>query len=164
MGRDTMGVKGMTTSKGAQVIGMEITNDSSDLFVVTERGSGKRTPIADYPLHHRGGQGVYTIQMTEKRGPIVGMKIVNEGQELILVSEEGVVIRVKSTDVALLGRSTQGVKVMNVSDTDRVTAVARVAASRKKAAQAESDEQEKLPIDDGDAEDGTGNGTEEDDE
>ena len=144
MGRDTMGVKGMTAPKNACVIGMEVAREDGELFVVTERGYGKRTPIVEYPLHHRGGQGVFTIQMTEKKGPIVGMKIVTAGQELMLVSEEGVVIRVKSTDVSQLGRSTQGVKVMNVSDTDRVTAVARVASSHKKAPKMNADGQAML--------------------
>jgi DNA gyrase subunit A len=144
MGRDTMGVKGMTAPKDACVIGMEIASEGSELFVVTQRGYGKRTPMTEYPVHHRGGQGVFTIQMTEKKGPIVGMKIVMQGQELMLMSEEGVVIRVKSTDVSQLGRSTQGVKVMNVSDTDRVTAVARVASSTKKPAKADAEGQPSL--------------------
>ena len=176
MGRDTTGVKGMMTSKNALVIGMEIAHESSELFVVTERGFGKRTPVKDYPLHHRGGQGVYTIQMTDKKGPIVGMKIVSEGQELMLVSEEGVVIRVGSTDVSQQGRSTQGVRVMNVSDTDRVTAVARVATSRKKTVKAETDAdadadgadgaddadgQEALPLDDDEVEAGESDALEE---
>ena len=131
MGRDTMGVKGMTTLDDDQVIGMEIARADSELFVITENGYGKRTPVDDYPVHHRGGQGVYTIQMTEKKGPLVGMKIISAGQELMIISQEGVMIRVKSTDISLQGRATQGVRVMNVSDSDRVTAVARVATSRK---------------------------------
>lgn len=131
MGRDTTGVKGMTTPEGEQVIGMEIARQGSELFVITENGYGKRTPVDDYPLHHRGGQGVYTIQMTDKKGPLVGMKIIMPGQELMIISLEGVMIRVKSTDISLQGRATQGVRVMNVSETDRVTAVARVATSRK---------------------------------
>ena len=131
MGRDTMGVKGMTTLDDDQVIGMEIARADSELFVITENGYGKRTPVDDYPVHHRGGQGVYTIQMTEKKGPLVGMKIISAGQELMIMSQEGVMIRVKSTDISLQGRATQGVRVMNVSDSDRVTAVARVATSRK---------------------------------
>jgi DNA gyrase subunit A len=131
MGRDTTGVKGMTTPKGAEVIGMEIAREGAELFVITANGYGKRTPVAEYPLHHRGGQGVYTIQMTEKKGPLVGMKIIMPGQELMIVSLEGVMIRVKSSDISLQGRATQGVRVMNVSDGDRVTAVARVATSRK---------------------------------
>jgi DNA gyrase subunit A len=131
MGRDTLGVKGMTTPGDAEVIGMEVARKGSELFVITTGGFGKRTPVSDYPLHHRGGQGVYTIQMTAKKGPLVGMKIIMPGQELMIISEEGVMIRVKSSDISLQGRNTQGVRVMNVADSDKVTAVARVATSRK---------------------------------
>lgn len=131
MGRDTMGVKGMNTKNEAEVIGMETARKGSELFVITAKGYGKRTPVADYPLHHRGGQGVYTIQMTDKKGPLVGMRIIMPGQELMIISLEGAMIRVKSTDISLQGRSTQGVRVMNVDDKDKVTAVARVATSRK---------------------------------
>lgn len=67
-GRDTSGVRGITMKDGAEVLGMEITNGKGDLFVITERGFGKRTPVADYPCQNRGGQGVYTIQMTRARG------------------------------------------------------------------------------------------------
>ena len=145
MGRDTMGVKGMTTAKDASVLGMEIAHEGSELFVITENGYGKRTPISEYPEHHRGGQGVYTIQMTEKKGRLAGMKIIHHGQELMIISEEGVVIRVKSSDISQLGRATQGVKVMNVSDSDRVTAIARVAsASKKKKATAGLEGQETM--------------------
>ncbi|MDR1088398.1 MAG: DNA gyrase subunit A [Coriobacteriales bacterium] len=131
MGRDTMGVKGMATPEGARVIGMEVARTGSELFVITEKGYGKRTPVEDYPLHHRGGQGVYTIQMTAKKGPLVAMRIIMPGQELMIISLEGVMIRVKSTDISLQGRATQGVRVMNVGEHDRVTAVARIATSRK---------------------------------
>ena len=105
---------------------MEIAPQGTELFVVTERGYGKRTAVADYPEHHRGGQGVRTIQVTPKKGALVGMKIVSPAYELMLISEEGVVIRVKAEDISKLGRSTQGVKVMNVSETDHVSAIARV--------------------------------------
>jgi DNA gyrase subunit A len=133
MGRDTSGVKGMTCARGARVLGMEIAPEGSDLFVITENGFGKRTPVEEYTEHHRGGQGMATITMTEKKGQLAGMKIVMPGQELMIVSEEGVVIRVQSTDISQLGRATQGVKVMNMSGSDRVCAVARVAATKKKA-------------------------------
>jgi DNA gyrase subunit A len=133
MGRDTSGVNGMSPGKGAKVLGMEIAPAGSELFVITEKGYGKRTPIDEYTEHHRGGQGMSTIAMTDKKGLLAGMKIVMPGQELMIVSEEGVVIRVKSTDISQQGRSTQGVKVMNVSDTDRICAVARVAGAKKKA-------------------------------
>ena len=134
MGRDTMGVKGMTIKPGEAMLGMEIAPDDSELFVVTERGYGKRTAIGDYPEHHRGGQGVRTIQVTPKKGPLTGMKIVQPQHELMLISEEGVVIRVKADDISKLGRSTQGVKVMNVAESDRVTAIARVSGGNKKKA------------------------------
>ena len=70
MGRDTMGVKGMNVKPGERVLGMEIAPEGSELFVVTERGYGKRTPVGEYPEHHRGGQGVKTIQVTPKKGPL----------------------------------------------------------------------------------------------
>jgi len=132
MGRDTMGVKGMTIKAGESMLGMEIAPDDAELFVVTERGYGKRTPVNEYPEHHRGGQGVRTIQVTPKKGPLTGMKIVQPQHELMLISEEGVVIRVKADDISKLGRSTQGVKVMNVAESDRVTAIARVSGGNKK--------------------------------
>ncbi len=132
MGRDTQGVQGMRVKAGERVLGMEIVPEGGELFVVTERGYGKRTPVEDYPEHHRGGQGVKTIQVTGKKGELAGMKIVSPGQELMLISDTGVVIRVKAEDVSRLGRSTQGVKVMNVSEADRVCAIARVATSRRK--------------------------------
>jgi DNA gyrase subunit A len=131
MGRDTTGVIGMTTQKGEQVIGMEIAKANTQLFVITANGYGKRTPVEEYPTHHRGGQGVNTIQMTEKKGTLAGMKIITEGHELMIMSLEGMSIRVKAADISLQGRATQGSRVMNVSGTDSVTAVARVATSRQ---------------------------------
>jgi DNA gyrase subunit A len=115
--------------------------------VVTERGYGKRTPVGEYPEHHRGGQGVKTIQVTPKKGQLAGMKIVGAAHELMLISEEGVVIRVKADDISKLGRSTQGVKVMNVSESDRVTAIARVSAGKKKPKiRGIAEGQESLPV------------------
>jgi DNA gyrase subunit A len=132
MGRDTTGVKGMSVKAGQRVLGMEVAPEGGELFVVTERGYGKRTPVTEYPEHHRGGQGVKTIQVTAKKGDLAGMKMVAPQHELMLISEEGVVIRVRANDISRLGRSTQGVKVMNVSDSDRVSAIARVSAGKKK--------------------------------
>ena len=106
---------------------------NGDLFVITEKGFGKRTPVSEYPEHKRGGQGVYTIAMTAKKGNLVACRVVGPQHELMVVSEEGVVIRVKSGDVSRLGRSTQGVKVMNMVEGDHVSAVARMVARKKKA-------------------------------
>ena len=134
MGRDTTGVHGIRidVAGGDRALGMEIAPDDSDLFVITERGYGKRTKDTEYTEHHRGGGGMSTIKMTDKKGMIAAMKIINEKHEMMIVSEEGVVIRVKAGDISELSRATQGVKVMNVDDSDRVVAVARVAAGKKK--------------------------------
>jgi DNA gyrase subunit A len=133
-GRATSGVRGITLKDGATMLGMEISNGNGDLFVITEKGFGKRTPVSDYPEHKRGGQGVYTIAMTQRKGNLVACRVVGPQHELMIVSEEGVVIRVKSSDISKLGRSTQGVKVMNLADSDRVASVARMVAHKKKAA------------------------------
>lgn len=133
MGRDTMGVRGMTVNADACVLGMEIAHEGSDLFVITELGYGKRTPISEYPEHHRGGQGVYTITMTPKKGLLAAMKIVDPEDEIMIITEEGVVVRTAVSGVSELGRSTQGVHVMNVADKDKVTAVAIATSNDKKA-------------------------------
>lgn len=133
MGRDTMGVRGMTVNADARVLGMEIAHEGSDLFVITELGYGKRTPISEYPEHHRGGQGVYTITMTPKKGLLAAMKIVDCEDEIMIITEEGVVVRTAVSGVSELGRSTQGVHVMNVADKDKVTAVAIATSNDKKA-------------------------------
>ena len=132
MGRNTTGVKGITLTDGANLLGMEISNDKGDLFVITEKGYGKRTPVADYPEQNRGGQGVYTIQMTIKKGLLAGLKVVAPQHELMIISTEGVVIRVKVNDISQLGRSTQGVKIMDVADGDKVAALARMKQSKPK--------------------------------
>ncbi len=134
MGRDTSGVKGINidVAGGDRVLGMEIAPAGSDLFVITENGYGKRTKVEDYPTQHRGGMGVNTIKMTEKKGRLAAMKVIDDSHEMMIVSEAGVVIRVKASDISELGRATQGVKVMNVADDDKVVAVARMAGGKKK--------------------------------
>ncbi len=134
MGRDTMGVRGMTVPADAHVLGMEIARPDTDLFVITEKGFGKRTPVSEYPCHHRGGQGVYTITMTQKKGLLSVMKIVGPEDEIMIISEEGVVVRTPVSGISELGRSTQGVCVMKVADKDRVVAVAISSTGKKRKA------------------------------
>lgn len=131
-GRDTSGVRGISMKGDAEVLGMEITNGRGDLVVVTERGFGKRTPIADYPEQNRGGQGVYTIQMTDRKGQLAAMKVVGPQHELFIITEGATVIRVKTAEISQTGRATQGVKMMSVADGDRVCAVARMTSAKKK--------------------------------
>ena len=157
MGRDTSGVRGITLKGDAKMLGMEITNGNGDLFVITEKGYGKRTPVSDYPEHKRGGQGVFTITMTEKKGNLVACRIVGPQHELMIMTNEGVVIRVKAKDISRLGRSTQGVRVMNLDDSDAVSAVARMAAAKKKTAEGDED-QAALSVATDDAEGADGEG------
>ncbi len=138
-GRNTSGVRGISMPEGTEVLGMEISGGAGDLFVITERGYGKRTPVADYPLQHRGGQGVYTIQMTEKKGNLAAMKTVGPQHELFIITEGATVIRVKTDEISQSGRSTQGVKMMSVAEGDRVCAVARMESEKESG---EADEQD----------------------
>lgn len=146
-GRDTSGVRGITMKGDTRVLGMEISNGRGDLFVITERGYGKRTPVADYPVQNRGGQGVYTIQMTDKKGQLAAMKTVGPQHELFIITEMATVIRVKTDEISKTGRATQGVKMMSVIDGDRVCAVARMTSAKKKAkAPAVAEGQESLDL------------------
>ena len=129
MGRDTSGVRGITLKGDAKMLGMEITNGTGDLFVITEKGYGKRTPVSEYPEHKRGAQGVFTITMTDKKGQLAACRVVDPNHELMIVSTTGVVIRVRVEDISELGRSTQGVKVMDVDEKDSVCALARMEVS-----------------------------------
>ena len=147
MGRDTMGVRGMNVPPIARVLGMEIAKPDTELFVITEKGYGKRTPVSEYPEHHRGGQGVFTITMTEKKGLLAAMKIVAADEEIMIMSEEGVVVRTPVSGISELGRSTQGVCVMKVADNDRVTAVAIASRGKKKRTAQEMGEEDESQID-----------------
>ncbi|MHB1390252.1 MAG: DNA gyrase subunit A [Thermoleophilia bacterium] len=137
MGRATNGVKGMSLRKGDSVLSMNVARDDADLFVVTDAGYGKRTHISDYPRHKRGGLGVKTIKHTEKKGALVTAKVVRDNHELVLISADGTIIRIPAKDVSIMGRDTQGVRVMNLRKDDRVSAVARVVASQSGATEEE---------------------------
>ena len=129
MGRATSGVKGMNLSKGDKVLSMNVARDDADLFVVTNGGYGKRTHISEYPRHNRGGKGVRTIKYTEAKGTLIAAKVVRDNHELVLISADGTIIRIPVSGISCMGRSTQGVRVMNLRKGDRVSAVARVVAS-----------------------------------
>ena len=146
MGRDTMGVRGITVPAGARALGLEICNESfkPELFVITENGYGKRTDVTEYPLQHRGGQGVFTINMTAKKGQLVDVKVVSSGEEIMIMSEAGVVVRTAVSGISKQGRATQGVRVMNVAEGDKVTAVA---ISKSKASRGKSGETSEEDID-----------------
>ena len=130
MGRDTSGVRGMNVAqKGNAVLAMDVARDDQELLVVTENGYGKRTPIPDYPVKGRGTMGVKTIQLTENKGALAGALVVREHQELVFISQNGMVQRVAVREINRYGRASQGVRVMNIRDDDQVSAVALVVES-----------------------------------
>jgi len=130
MGRDTSGVRGMNVSRGGNfVLEMDIAREDTELLVVTENGYGKRTTTAEYPLKGRGTMGVQTIKLTEKKGGLAGALIVREHQELVFISQQGMVQRTGVKGISRYGRASQGVRVMNLREDDRVSAVALVMES-----------------------------------
>ena len=134
MGRDTSGVKGMNVSskvdgKPNRVLAMDVARDDAELFVVTENGYGKRTAIAEYPVKGRGTKGVLTAKLTAKKGGLAGALIVRAHQDLLFISQNGMVQRTKAGGISQMGRATQGVRVMNMKEDDRVSAVALVVES-----------------------------------
>jgi DNA gyrase subunit A len=129
MGRATSGVKGMGLRKGDEVISASIARGDHDILVVTDQGYGKRTRVADYPVKGRGGLGVKTVQLTKARGQLAGAAAVQDGQQLMLISTGGTVIRMAVNDIKRLGRSTQGVIVMRLRKGEQVSSIALVAES-----------------------------------
>jgi DNA gyrase subunit A len=130
MGRATAGVRGMNVSqKDNAVLVMDVARPDQDLLVVTENGYGKRTAIDDYPIKGRGTMGVKTIALTDKKGALAGALVVREHQELVFISQNGMVQRTAARGINRYGRASQGVRVMNVREDDRVSAVALVMES-----------------------------------
>ena len=131
-----MGVRGINLADRDEVIGMQLASQGTDLLIVSEKGMGKRTSVDEFTAQNRGGKGVKCYKITEKTGNVVGIKGVHEDDEIMIISEEGVVVRTPVSGISELGRSTQGVRVMNVADKDRVTAVAIASSGKKKRAKA----------------------------
>ena len=128
MGRDTQGVIGIKLGKGDAVAGMATVVEGGDLLVITQRGYGKRTPLSEYPMHHRAGQGVFTLKVTDRVGKLAAVRVVGDPEEEILViSASGMVLRTSAGAISQIGRQTQGVIVMRLSPDDQVVAIAPVA-------------------------------------
>ena len=126
MGRATTGVKGIELEKGDEVIGMVVVRRDASLLVVSEKGYGKRSELADYRVQKRGGKGIITLKKTDKTGPIVALMEVIPQDELMMITRHGVIIRLPVDGIRVIGRNTQGVKVMNLDSGDAVVDVARV--------------------------------------
>src|SRR5512144_190108 len=130
MGRGTAGVKGMNVSdKGNRVLSLDVVRGEDELLVVTENGYGKRTHMSEYPVKGRGTKGVLTAKLTAKKGGLAGARVVRESQELLFISQAGMVQRTAVSGISRMGRPTQGVRLMNLKKDDRVSAVALVVES-----------------------------------
>ena len=128
MGRNASGVRGVRLKDDTdEVIGMISVNDmDSDILVVSENGYGKRSKLEDYRITNRGGKGVKTISITEKTGSLVSLKNVSDGDDLMIINKSGIAIRMEVNSLRVMGRATQGVKLINIKDNDSIAAVAKV--------------------------------------
>ncbi len=126
MGRSARGVRGINLAKGDCVIGMEVVSPGDIILTATEFGFGKRSRVDDYRLTNRGGKGVINIKVTDRNGPVVGIRRVTEDDEFMLITTGGQLIRSRVQDVSIIGRATQGVRLIGVKEGDRVAALARI--------------------------------------
>jgi DNA gyrase subunit A len=142
MGRQARGVRGMDLALGDYLIGMEVVEEEGLILSIAENGFGKRTKLTDYRLTGRGGKGVINMKTTGKTGPVVAILLVKEDSDLMIVSQSGKIIRIESSTIRQVGRSTQGVKLVSLEDGDKVAA----ASSIPDAETVDGNGQETLPI------------------
>ncbi len=129
-GRSAMGVIGMNLTDGDEVVGMQLDAQGEELLIVSEYGLGKRTPTAEFTVQHRGGKGIKCYRINEKSGNVIGVKAVNSTREIMLITTEGIIIRMEVSGISTLGRITSGVKLINL---DKGVKVAKVAKVREEA-------------------------------
>ena len=125
-GRVSMGVRGINLSDGDEIIGMQLCSQGDYLLIVSEKGMGKRTSMSEFSVQNRGGKGVKCYKITEKTGNVVGVKAVNDDNEVMMITTEGIIIRIACSDISILGRITSGVKLMNLDEKVSVASIAKV--------------------------------------
>ena len=140
-GRVSMGVRGINLMDGDEVVAMQLNSQGYYLLVVSENGMGKRTSISEFTCQNRGGKGVKCYKITEKTGNVIGAKAVNEENEIMMITTEGIIIRLQCSDISILGRITSGVKLINLSEGVTVASFAKV---REKEAEAEKTDADAL--------------------
>jgi DNA gyrase subunit A len=126
MGRTAYGVRGINLRDDDYVVSMEVVKPGGTLLTVTERGFGKRTEIDEYRVQSRGGVGIINIAATARNGLVVGVAYVQEGDELLVITQQGMILRMQTNDVRSIGRATQGVTLINIEDDDKVVSIARL--------------------------------------
>ena len=130
MGRGTVGVKAIDVAENDQVVGMAVTDpDRQQVLAVCEKGYGKRTQLEEFRTQNRGGKGIILIDASDRNGPVVDLKLVKDGDEIMLITDKGQTIRTTVSEIRETGRNAQGVKIMDVEDDERVVAVERLAES-----------------------------------
>ena len=129
-GRVSMGVIGINLTEGDEVVAMQLDVQGRCLLIVSEKGLGKRTLVEEFSVQNRGGKGVKCYKITEKTGNIVGVKAVNDDNEVMIITTEGIIIRMKVSDISVLGRVTSGVKLINLSDQVTVASITKVKEDR----------------------------------
>ncbi len=127
MGRTARGIRGIRLPKGDVVVGMEVVVPHTSLLTVTENGYGKRSQASEYRIQNRGGTGIFTVKRTAKTGDVVGVKSITDEDELMIISNKGKIIRLRAADIPVQGRSTQGVRLITLDESERVVAVAKLA-------------------------------------
>jgi DNA gyrase subunit A len=142
MGRSATGVKGIALDDDDTVIDMDVIVPDKDILIVTSKGYGKRTPVADYRIQNRGGKGIKTLNVTEKNGPIVSLKVVENDEDLMIMTASGTMIRTSMEGISTMGRNTQGVRLINTREDDTVATVTRVARSEDNEVTDENEEQD----------------------
>jgi DNA gyrase subunit A len=142
VGRNAAGVIGIKLSEDDWVVGMEVVNNKASVLTVTENGYGKRTDISEYSLQGRAGKGIIAIKTTERNGYVVGMKMVVDGDEVIAISSNGMVTRISINDINVIGRNTQGVRIMTLQKDEKVVDITRIAATGEREAEELEDSDE----------------------
>jgi DNA gyrase subunit A len=127
MGRAAVGVRGIALDSDDRVVSSIVLDEPGAILTITEKGFGKRTSDDEYRVQGRGGRGLITIKTTERNGPVAGVVRVREGDEVMVVTDRGRLIRTSADDISMIGRNTQGVKIMPVDEGERVVSVARIA-------------------------------------
>ena len=125
-GRTSMGVRGISLEDGDEVVGMQLARQGDAILAVTESGMGKRTDLEEFSVQHRGGKGIRYYKITAKTGNVIGFKIVQEQQDLLLITSEGTIIRLRVADVSKIGRVTSGVKLIGLDKGVKVAGVAKI--------------------------------------
>ena len=145
MGRTAMGVRSIDLAPGDEVVSMSAVQEDCEVLTISENGYGKRTPEAEYRVQSRGGKGIKAMQLTDKTGPLSALMLVREDEDVMLISDDGTIIRMAVADISTQSRSTQGVRLMRLADSSRVVAVTTTEKIEETDEEASADASAALP-------------------